>query len=297
MFEGFRNERISANGVDLNVRVGGQGPAVVLLHGYPQTHIIWRHIAPVLAETRTVVVPDTRGYGDSDCPPSDPDHRMYSKRTMAQDVVDLMASLGYETFAIISHDRGARVGYRCALDHPERVSHYMSLDVVPTHAMWDGIDKDAAMGGFHWSFLAQPVPQPEDMIGNDPDAWLEWLMASWAAPGFTFEPEAMDEYRRAFRNPDVIRATCEDYRAGATCDDADDAADLVAGKKLQCPMVCLWGGARAKGGPKTESPLDVWRTWCAGPLEGEALADSGHFIPEEAPDAVLRWAARLFETA
>ena len=293
MFEGFEQKRVGVGDIELNVRIGGAGPAVVLLHGYPQTHIIWRHIAPALATEYSVVVPDTRGYGDSDCPPSDPEHRAYSKRTMAQDVVELMQTLGHRQFAIISHDRGARVGYRTALDHPDKVTHYMSLDVVPTHDMWSGIDKNSAMGGFHWSFLAQPAPQPEDMIGHDPDLWLGWLMRSWAAEGFVFEDAAMDEYRRAFRKPEVIRGTCEDYRAGATCDDADDATDLANGRKIQCPVVCLWGGARASGGPKTSSPLDIWRNWCASSVQGDAIVESGHFIPEEAPDAVIDWAFRL----
>jgi haloacetate dehalogenase len=293
MFEGFEQSRIAIDGVGLNVRYGGEGPAVVLLHGYPQTHIIWRHIAPALAGYRSVVVPDLRGYGDSDCPPSDADHRTYSKRTMANDVVALMHALGHDSFAVISHDRGARVGTRLALDHPDRVTHFMSLDVVPTHEMWSGINKDSALGSFHWQFLAQPAPKPETMIGHDPDAWLEWLCASWAAPGFVFEAEAMVEYKRAYRNPEVIRATCEDYRAGATCDDEDDAIDFNAGHKIQCPLVCLWGAARAKGGPKSKSPLDVWRKWAAAGVDGEGLADSGHFIPEEAPGDVIRWAATM----
>ncbi|MBO6946976.1 MAG: alpha/beta hydrolase [Rhodospirillales bacterium] len=290
MFQGFEQSRIAVDGVGLNVRYAGEGPAVVLLHGYPQTHIIWRHIAPVLAGTHTVVVPDTRGYGDSDCPPSDPDHRNYSKRTMANDVVALMHALGHDNFSVVSHDRGARVGYRLALDHPDRVDHYMSLDVVPTHEMWVSTNKDAAMGSFHWMFLAQPAPQPETMIGFDPDGWIEWLHKSWAAPDFTFEAHAMDEYKRAFRNPDVIRATCEDYRAGATCDDEDDATDFNAGRKIQCPITCLWGGARAKGGPKSKSPLDIWRKWGAHDVDGEGIGTSGHFLPEEAPDDVIRWA-------
>lgn len=290
MFEGFTQSRIAVDGVSLNVRYGGSGPAVVFLHGYPQTHIIWRDIAPELAKTHTVVVPDTRGYGDSDCPPSDPEHRNYSKRTMANDVVALMHALGHDSFAVVSHDRGARIGYRLSLDHPERVTHYMSLDVVPTHEMWTSINRDSALGSFHWQFLAQPAPKPEVMIGHDPDAWLEWLCTSWAAPGFNFDEEAMAEYKRAHRNPEMIRGTCEDYRAGASCDDEDDALDFNAGRKIQCPIVCLWGGARAKGGPKSKSPLDIWRKWCINDVHGEAVAESGHFIPEEAPDAVIRWA-------
>lgn len=293
MFAGFKQSRVMVDGVGLNVRVGGTGPAVVLLHGYPQTHIIWRHIAPALAEYRTVVVPDTRGYGDSDCPPSDDAHRTYSKRTMANDVVGIMSQLGFEQFAVISHDRGARVGYRLALDHPDHVTRFMSLDVVPTHEMWVKTNKDSALGSFHWMFLAQPAPQPETLIGHDPDMWIEWLHRSWAAPGFTFEPEAMAEYKRAYRNPDVIRATCEDYRAGATCDDEDDAKDFNAGRKIQCPVVCLWGGAREKGGPKSKSPLDIWRNWCAAEVSGAGIENSGHFIPEEAPEQVIAWARKF----
>jgi len=293
MFVGFTQSRIAVDGVGLNVCYAGDGPPVVLLHGYPQTHIIWRHIAPALAATHTVVVPDTRGYGDSDCPPSDPEHRNYSKRTMASDVVALMHALGHDSFAVISHDRGARVGYRLALDHPERVTHYMSLDVVPTHEMWVATNKNSAMGSFHWLFLAQPAPQPETMIGFDPDGWIDWLHKSWAAPGFEFEADAMAEYKRAYRNPDVIRATCEDYRAGATCDDEDDAADFNTGRKIQCPISCLWGGARAKGGPKSTSPVDIWRKWGAADVSGEGIANSGHFIPEESPEDVLRWAMKF----
>lgn len=293
MFEGFTHHKITVDGVGINVRVGGSGPAVVLLHGYPQTHIIWRLVAPALTATRTVVVPDTRGYGDSDCPPSDSTHRAYSKRAMAKDVVGVMRELGFETFAVISHDRGARVGYRLTLDFPDRVTRYMSLDVVPTHEMWAGIGKDSAMGSFHWPFLAQPSPQPERMIGHDPDMWLEWLCTSWAAPGFVFDAAAMAEYKRAFRNPDVIRGTCEDYRAGATCDDADDMADVAAGNKIACPVVCLWGEARAKGGPKSKNPLDIWRKWCSGPVTGEGVKTSGHFLPEEAPDTVIAWAQKF----
>lgn len=287
MFEGFEQQRIDVNGVGLNVRVGGQGPAVVLLHGYPQTHIMWRLIAPALTDTHTVVVFDTRGYGDSDCPPSDPDHIVYSKRTMAADVAALMTHLGFEKFAILSHDRGARVGYRTVLDYPDRVTRYISLDVVPTHDMWLGTDKDRAMGGFHWTFLAQPAPQPERMIGHDSDLWLETLLTAWAAEGFEFDPDALDAYKRAYRNPDVIRGTCEDYRAGATCDDAHDLADKESGRKIQCPVMCLWGGARGKGGPKSESPLDIWRAWCSNQVTGQAIAESGHFLPEEAPEIVL----------
>lgn len=287
MFEGFETSRARIDGVGIHFRRGGSGKAVVLLHGYPQTHIIWRHIAPVLAADHSVVVPDLRGYGESDCPPSDAAHRTYSKRAMADDIVGLMQHLGHDRFAVVSHDRGARVGYRLALDHPARVRGYVSLDVVPTGEMWAGMRKDGAMGGFHWLFLAQPAPQPEILIGHDPDHWLEWLLKSWAAPGFTFDADAMAEYKRRYRNPEMIRGTCEDYRAGATCDEEDDNADKAAGRKIACPVLCLWGDARAKGGPKSKSPLDIWRQWASGEVTGAGLGNSGHFIPEEAPETAL----------
>jgi len=287
MFEGFETARADIDGVGIHFRKGGSGSAVVLLHGYPQSHFIWRLMAPALAADYSVVVPDLRGYGDSDCPAGDAEHRAYSKRTMAADIAGLMRKLGHQRFAVVSHDRGARVGYRLALDHPERVRGYVSLDVIPTGDMWAKLNKDGAMGSFHWLFLAQPAPLAETMIGKDPDLWLEWLLRSWAAPGFVFDADAMAEYRRCFRNPNVIRGTCEDYRAGATCDDADDQADQAAGRKIACPALCLWGAARAKGGPKSKSPLDAWRQWCSGPVSGAGLTESGHFIPEEAPVAAL----------
>ncbi len=288
MFDGFETGRAVIDGVGIHYRKGGQGPAVVLLHGYPQSHIIWRYIAPVLAETHTVVVPDLRGYGESDCPHSDAAHRNFSKRAMAGDIAGLMSTLGFERFAVVSHDRGARVGYRLSIDHAARVTGFVSLDVIPTGEMWASMGKDGAMGGFHWLFLAQPAPLPETMIGKDPDLWLEWLLRSWAAPDFAFDADAMAEYKWRYRNPDVIRGTCEDYRAGATCDDEDDKADQAAGRKLACPVLCLWGAARAKGGPKSKSPLDVWRQWCDAEVSGAGLTESGHFIPEEAPEAALR---------
>jgi haloacetate dehalogenase len=290
MFEGFTQQQIQANGVTLNVRTKGRGPAVVLLHGYPQTHVMWAAIAPKLAETHSVVVFDTRGYGDSECPPSDADHRAFSKRTMAADAAALMTALGHEKFAVVSHDRGARVGFRLALDHADRVTRYMSLDVVPTYNMWENINMRSALGGFHWAYLAQPAPKPETMIGHDPDMWLEWLMTSWAAPGFKFDDALMAEYKRCYRKPDVIRGTCEDYRAGASCDFEDDKADADAGNKLSCPVLCLWGGSRSLGGPKTGSPLDTWRNWCSAEVTGAAVPESGHFLAEEAPETVLEWA-------
>jgi len=286
MFEGFEPRRLSTQGTEINLRLGGSGPPVLLLHGYPQTHVCWHRVAPVLAENFTVVIPDLRGYGDSGTPVSDAEHHAYAKRAMALDMIDVMAALGVDRFPVVGHDRGARVAYRMALDHPDKVTALMSLDVVPTLDMWEGTDKKRAIGAFHWPFLAQPAPLPEKMIGADPAFFAAWLMNSWTAPDFEFDPPAMAEYLRCFVNPDVIRATCDDYRAGATIDHDLDQADLDAGKRIQCPVHFLWGAERGFGGPQGGAdPLAVWRRW-ADRVTG-APVDCGHFLPEEAPETVV----------
>ena len=291
MFDGFEQRRMTGDGAEINLRLkphaSADAPAVLMIHGYPQSHIIWRHLAPRLAATHHVVCPDLRGYGDSSCPPTDDAHAPYSKRAMARDLVQVMTDLGHDRFAVVSHDRGARVGHRLAMDFPDRVSHLCSLDVVPTGSVWQRANKDWAMGSFHWLFLAQPYPRPETMIGNDPDFFLTWLIESWSADMSAFADGALDEYKRHYRKAEVIHANCEDYRAGATIDDALDRADLAAGNKLQCPVLALWGGVRKQGGPKTDgaaSALDIWREW-ADQVSGGPLP-CGHFLAEEAPDAV-----------
>lgn len=290
MFVGFRKERIETKGSNIYFRIGGEGPPLLLLHGYPQNHVTWHRIAPILSSSFTVITPDLRGYGDSGTPPTDIKHTPYSKRAMAIDQVELMTSIGYKKFAICGHDRGARVAYRLALDFPDHITHLCSLDVLPTADMWSNLNKDRAIGAFHWMFLAQPNPKPETLIGLDSDFFLEWLLKSWAAEGFSFDEKAMDEYRRCFRKPEVIHATCEDYRAGATIDVALDEEDRRMGRRIQCPVLFLWGAKRGFGGPKSGShnidPLDVWRQWArdvsGGPIE------AGHFLPEEAPEEVSR---------
>ena len=293
MFDGFTQTHMSGVGADINLRMkgphrGGKAPAVLLIHGYPQSHIVWRHVAPKLAEDFIVVCPDLRGYGDSSCPPPTADHMTYSKRVMAQDLAHVMSGLGFERFAVVGHDRGARVGHRMAMDMPDKVTRFCSLDVVPTGSVWARANKAWAMGSFHWLFLAQPAPRPEVLIGHDPDHWLTWLMESWSADMGAFADGALEEYKRHHRKPAVIHANCEDYRAGATIDDDLDQADLAAGRKMACPVLALWGGVRKSGGPKTDgktSALDIWRQWADNVTGGPV--DCGHFLPEEAPDAVL----------
>lgn len=282
LFPGFSREHVTvADGVELFARVGGAGPPLLLLHGYPQTHACWSKVAPALAERFKLVAPDLRGYGASSIPPPC-EIEAYSKRVMARDMVSLMAALGHERFAVAGHDRGGRVAYRLALDHPERVARIAVLDIVPTYRMWSGMDAAMAAKAYHWLFFAQPSPLPETLIGADPDFFIEWTLASWTASKTLacFSRGALAHYRAFFRDPQRIAATLADYRAGASLDREHDAADLEAGRRIAAPLLALWGdaGFPAKGA----SPLDVWRDW-AVTAEGRALP-CGHFLPEEAPE-------------
>jgi haloacetate dehalogenase len=285
LFPGFAERRVRTEGAEIYARVGGAGPAVLMLHGYPQTHVCWHKIAPELARNHTLVIPDLRGYGESRGPASDPEHRAYSKRAMGNDFVALMRALGHDRFAVVSHDRGARVGYRMALDHPERVTRLATLDIVTTYDAWTDMTKDNAVGRFHWAFLARPAPFPETLIGKDPLLFLDYLLAQWtrAKDLSPFDPRALEHYRRAFARPQMIHATCEDYRAGAGIDYELDAADKARGRQIACPMLAIWGAERKNGFVNT--PLESWRAWCphvtGGPIE------SGHFLAEEAPEATL----------
>jgi haloacetate dehalogenase len=282
MLPGFERRRVAAAGVAFSVHTAGAGPPVLLLHGYPQTHLIWRHLAPGFARRFAVVAPDLKGYGDSDAPPPTPDSSNYSKRAAAAELVALMRALGHERFAVVGHDRGARVAYRLALDHPERVARLVVLDIVPTGAMWAGATRVFAVNTFHWGFLAQGGGMPERLIGADPDAWLEYCAGKWARDPAPLV-DAMPEYARAFRKPAVIAATCADYRAGATLDDEHDRADLAAGRKITCPTLAIWSGTFIGKG-KSADPLDTWREY-ARDVRGFQV-DCGHFIPEQAPEAI-----------
>jgi len=285
LFPGFSQCRLSTSGTEINLRYGGSGPPLLLIHGYPQTHAMWHRIAPELARRFTVVLPDLRGYGDSGKPPSAPDHGPYAKRAMAQDMIEIMQALGHPRFAMVGHDRGARVAYRLALDHPEAVSKLVSLDVVPTYVMWRRMGMAEALRTYHWMFLAQPDGLPEKLIGGDPEYFLRETLRRWAGAPDVFAPEAMAEYVRCFRDPATIHATCEDYRAGATVDLQHDEADYGR-RKIQCPMLVLWG---ARGGFASDDansdPVGVWQAW-TDDVRGHPL-NCGHFLAEEAPDEVL----------
>jgi haloacetate dehalogenase len=278
LFPGFDHRRIPVEGIEINARIGGAGPPLLLLHGYPETHACWHRLAPRLAESFRVVLPDLPGYGDSGFMEPDDEDRNYSKRNLAAVMVALMRALSHKRFRLVGHDRGARVAYRLALDHPERVERLALFDILPTLEEWEHFDKEEALATFHWPFLAQPGGLPEQLIGSEPDYFLRYLMNRWAGDPARIASEALAEYLRCFRHQSVIRASCADYRAGATTDVADDAADRAARNRIRCPLLLLWGEGRG-------DLLPVWRRW-ATDLRGEAIA-CGHFLQEEAPEAVL----------
>ncbi len=280
LFPGFRRTRIACADVHINTVIGGSGPPLLLLHGYPQTHAIWHKIAPRLAERYTVVATDLRGYGDSSKPAGLPDHSNYSKRAMALDQVAVMQSLGFEHFFLAGHDRGGRVAHRLALDHPVRVQKLAVLDISPTKTMYEQTDMDLARAYYHWFFLIQPAPFPETLINANPEFYLRAKLRIGGANPFA--PEALAEYLRCFRDPATVHASCEDYRAAAGIDLEHDRADEVAGRKVRCPLLVLWG----KNGVIEHlfKPLDDWAR-VATDVRGRALP-AGHYLAEETPDLV-----------
>ncbi len=281
MFEEFERRRIETSGASINLVVGGSGPPLLLLHGYPQTHVIWHKIAPALAKEFTVVAPDLRGYGDSSRPPGGENHINYSKRAMALDQVETMAALGFEAFAMVGHDRGGRVGHRLALDHPNHLTKLAVLDIAPTYFMYTTADREFATAYYHWFFLIQPFDLPERLISAAPDYYLTTQMRRGVSDPAAFSPDAMAEYVRCFSDPACIHATCEDYRAAATIDLAHDEADMA--RKVTCPLLALWG-ARGIVGRKYDV-LAAWRER-AETVSGHPL-DCGHYLPEERPDETL----------
>jgi haloacetate dehalogenase len=281
-FPGFERKQIEVSGASINLVHGGKGPAVLLLHGYPQTHCIWHRLAPLLAERYTVVASDLRGYGDSSKPAGLPDHGNYSKRAMALDQVEVMQALGYPEFYLVGHDRGGRVAHRLALDHPQCVKKLAVLDICPTKTMYERTDRAFAKAYFHWFFLIQPAPFPEKLIGADPEFFIKFQMGRRHGGLQVFAPDAMAEYVRCFSDPASIHASCEDYRAAESIDLEHDAADLA--QKIACPVLALWG----KHGV-IEQQFDCLADWraVAREVRGHAL-DCGHYLPEEQPDEIAR---------
>jgi haloacetate dehalogenase len=285
MFPGFAERRIATKGAEIFLRTGGSGPPLLLLHGYPQTHVSWHKVAPELARHCTLVIADLRGYGASSTPPGDAEHRVYSKRAMAEDFVAVMKSLGYQRFILAGNDRGGRVAYRLALDHPEVVRALVPIDIFPTAEVWRRTNAEAAIGSYHWGFLAQPKPLPETLISSNPTYYLEHTLKSWAKPRdlSPFSAEALAHYRALLKDPDRVHAVCEDYRAGATIDRQLDEADLAAGRKIACPTFFIWASDYL--GKRNPDPLQIWKPWCSN-IDG-AEVDSGHLIAEENPQGLL----------
>ena len=290
-FEGFTLTTMDVPGGKIRLRHGGSGPPLLLLHGNPQTHAMWHRVAPALAERFSVVCPDLRGYGGSFKPRPTPDHGPYAKAEMARDMVAVMEQLGHRRFLIGSHDRGARVAHRLAIDFPDRVEKLAVLDIVPTIEHFERADMKFALGYYHWFWLAQPRPFPEVLIERAPETWFSFQTARAPEPPSFFATEALADYIEAVRNADTITGICEDYRAAAGIDLEHDRASRAAGLKVQCPMLVLWGSKGRIGA--WYDALAIWRQYCAAAVIGGPV-ESGHFIPEEVPDAVLEWFGRFF---
>lgn len=279
MFDGFEEFDIATAGTTIHGLRGGEGPPVLLLHGIPETHLMWHRVAPSLAEHFTVVATDLRGFGDSGTPPSTPDHAPYSMREIARDQVEVMNSLGYDQFSVVGHDRGGRCAYRMALDRPRVVSRLAVLDIVPTGDAYRRADMDFSLRFWVWSFLAAPEPVPEQLIARAPAVVVNHMLDSWSQGPDAFPAEVRAEYIDKFSAPDSIHAICEEYRAAATLDYQHDEADRGQ-RRIACPVLALWSDAGAVA--SSYQPLEIWRAWCAEVQGGPISA--GHFLPEEAPD-------------
>lgn len=283
MFAGFQKDQRHVNGVDIAYRIGGSGPGLLLLHGHPQTHVIWHKIAGDLAKHFTVVAADLRGYGDSARPAADEQHLNYSKREMGRDGVALMDSLGFSEFSVLAHDRGARVAHRLALDHPQAVQRMVLLDIAPTLSMYAQTDEAFARAYWHWFFLIRPAPLPETLIEANPEQYLRSVMGSRSAGLKPFTDEAFSEYVRCISLPGSARGICEDYRASATVDLEHDRADIEAGRQLNMPLLALWGAEGTVG--RCFNPLHEWQQ-VASDVRGKALP-GGHYLAEEIPEQLL----------
>lgn len=286
MFNDFTAAEIKTSETSIFIRSSGSGSPLLLLHGFPETHLMWREIAPILARSFTVVCADLRGYGRSGCPPSDDKHTPYSKRTMAQDMIEVMQQLGHTRFAVAGHDRGGRVAYRMALDHPDRVTKLavLELDVLPTETVWEGAEERFAMSYWPWLLLAQPEPLPERLLISAPDVIIDAALNGWGSLADAYPAEVRDAYVEALRDPVHAHAICEEYRAAAKIDREHDKADRDDGHKIICPTLALWGEPGALGTWYNDEggPLALWQKW-AEDVQGYGV-EGGHFFPEELPE-------------
>ncbi len=283
-FKGFELTTARVGDGELRLRRGGSGPPLLLLHGNPQTHAMWHAVAPVLARDHTVVCPDLRGYGGSFKPGPTADHAPYAKTAMARDMVELMATLGHRRFSVVSHNRGARVAHRLAIDHPAVVESLTVMDIVPTIEHFERADMAFALGYYHWFWFAQPHPFPENLINAAPEIWFHAHTSREPKPPGFFREEAMADYLAAARTPEAIGGMCEDYRAAATIDLEHDRASRAERRQVECPMLVLWGSKGHVG--NWYDPLAIWRGYCSAEVTGGAV-DSGHYLAEEAPEQVL----------
>ena len=286
MFEQFKQDKINVNEININYKIGGKGEPLLLLHGYPQSHILWRKIAPLFAENYTVICPDLRGYGDSDKPESDKSHLAYSKKNMGLDQNELMKKLGFNEYFLVGHDRGGRVAHRMAIDYKENIKKISVLDIVPTSHVFKNTNALLARRYYHWFFLIQSFPHPETMIGNDPEYYIRSKLKMWGANDEYLTEDVLQEYLRCF-TPETIHASCEDYRAGASIDLKHHEEDLH--KKISCPLQVLWGAKATV--EELYDPVKVWKEWAIN-VEGKSI-DCGHFLPEESPietyDAIIKF--------
>lgn len=292
--DGFASTRVRTHETEIYVSSAGEGPPLLLLHGFPETHLMWRRAASLLANEFTVICADLRGYGESGCPPSAPDHAPYSKRAMGLDMVVVMERLGFPRFSVAGHDRGGRVAYRMALDHPDRIDRLAVLDILPTETAWARADDRFALGFWPWTFLAQPEPLPERVLTSAGDAVVDHALRSWGTQAAAIPDDVRAAYVLALRDPRHAHAIAEEYRAAATIDREHDRADTANGRRLACPVLVLWSrlGPLGTWYEADAGPLGLWRAW-ADDLEGYAL-DGGHFFPEECPEETAGALRRFF---
>ncbi len=295
MMNEFKAKRISTRDTTIFVRSYGSGAPLLLLHGFPETHLMWRNVAPLLAANFTVLCADLRGYGRSGCPPSNPDHLPYSKRAMANDMIDVMAQLGFSQFSVAGHDRGGRVAYRMALDHPAHVQRLAVLDIVPTETAWRHADSRFALGFWPWSLLAQAEPLAERVLTSAAEAIVDHALTAWGSNPATFPPDVRDAYVEALKDLDHAHSICEEYRAAATIDREHDKADRVTGHRIACPVLVLWSaeGALDTWYVDEGGPLALWQQW-ADDVQGRAVK-GGHFFPEEIPEETADELGRFFK--